>query len=84
VQYGERVWNITQGTDDERADKAINMTVEFFESLGVKTKFSDYSIPAETIDKIVDRFKKRGYIFGIGDRKLVKLGVVRQVLEDRL
>lgn len=84
VQYGERVWNITQGTDDERAEKAINMTVEFFESLGVKTKFSDYNIPSETIDKIVDRFKKRGYIFGIGDRKLVKLNVVRQVLEDRL
>ncbi len=84
VQYGERVWNITEGTDNERAEKAIDRTIEFFESLGVKTKFSDYNIPAETIDKIVDRFKRRGYIFGIGDRKLVKLGVVRQVLEDRL
>ncbi len=84
VQYGERVWNITEGTDNERAEKAIDRTIEFFESLGIKTKFSDYNIPAETIDKIVDRFKRRGYIFGIGDRKLVKLGVVRQVLEDRL
>ncbi|MBN1386830.1 MAG: iron-containing alcohol dehydrogenase [Bacteroidales bacterium] len=84
VQYGERVWNITEGTDDERAEKAIDRTVEFFESLGVKTKFSDYGIPAETIDKIVDRFKKRGLIFGIGDRKLVKPGVIRQALEDRL
>jgi NADP-dependent alcohol dehydrogenase len=84
VQYGERVWNITEGTEDKRADEAIKKTVEFFESLGVKTKFSDYNIPAETIDKIVDRFKKRGWIFGIGDRKLVTPGIVRKVLEDRL
>lgn len=84
VQYGERVWNITEGTEDERADEAIKKTVEFFESLGVKTRFSDYNIPAETIDKIIDRFKKRGWIFGIGDRKLVKPGIVRKVLEDRL
>jgi NADP-dependent alcohol dehydrogenase len=84
VQYGERVWNITEGTEDERADEAIKKTVEFFESLGVKTKFSDYNIPAETIDKIIDRFKKRGWIFGIGDRKLVTPGIVRKVLEDRL
>jgi len=84
LQYGERVWNITEGTDDERSDEAINRTVEFFESLGIKTRFSDYNIPEETIDKIVDRFKKRGWLFGTGDRKLVTLGVVRKVLEDRL
>ncbi len=84
LQYGERVWNITGGTDDERTDEAINKTIEFFESLGIKTRFSDYNIPAETIDKIVDRFKKRGWLFGTGDRKLVTLGVVRKVLEDRL
>jgi NADP-dependent alcohol dehydrogenase len=83
VQYGERVWNISEGTDDERADKAIDRTVEFFESLGIKTRFSDYGIPEETIDKIVVRFKKRGWLW-TGDRKLVTLTVLRKVLEDRL
>jgi NADP-dependent alcohol dehydrogenase len=83
VQYGERVWGISKGTDDERAEKAIDRTVEFFESLGIKTRFSDYDIPAETIDKIVERFKKRGWLW-TGDRKLVTLTVLRKVLEDRL
>lgn len=83
VQYGERVWGITGGTDDERAEKAIDRTVEFFESLGIKTRFSDYGIPEETIDKIVERFKKRGWLW-TGDRKLVTLTVLRKVLEDRL
>ncbi|HCC72047.1 MAG TPA: NADH-dependent alcohol dehydrogenase [Bacteroidales bacterium] len=84
MQYGERVWNITEGSKDERVDKAISKTVEFFESLGIKTRFSDYDIPAETIDRIVERFKKRGWRTGLGDRKLVTLPVVRKVLEERL
>ncbi len=84
VQYSERVWNISEGSDDERIEKAINKTVQFFESLDVKTRFRDYDIPSDTIDKIIDRFKKRGLIFGIGDRRLVKPGVVRKILEDRL
>lgn len=83
VQYGERVWGINEGTVDERAEKAIDRTVEFFESLGIKTRFSDYGIPEETIDKIVERFKKRGWLW-TGDRKLVTLTVLRKVLEDRL
>ncbi|HDZ40209.1 MAG TPA: iron-containing alcohol dehydrogenase [Bacteroidetes bacterium] len=84
LQYGERIWGITQGTEEERVDRAIDVTVKFFESLGIKTKFSDYGIPAETIDRIVERFKKRGCLFGMGDRKLVTLPVVRKILEDRL
>lgn len=84
LQYAERVWNINVGTDDERVDKAIEKTVEFFESVGIKTKFKDYNIPAETKDKIIDRFRKRGWLFGRGDRRLVKLDIVRKVLEDRL
>ena len=83
VQYGERVWNISEGTDDEKAEKAIDKTVEFFESLGIGTRFSDYGIPEETINKIVERFKKRGWLW-TGDRKLVTLTVLRKVLEDRL
>jgi len=37
VQYGERIWHIDQGTDEERADKAIQKTEEFFKSLGLLT-----------------------------------------------
>ncbi len=59
LQYGERIWEITQGTDDERIDKAIEKTVEFFESLGIDCKLSDYGVTVETIDKIKERFKKR-------------------------
>ncbi|HBE40143.1 MAG TPA: NADH-dependent alcohol dehydrogenase, partial [Bacteroidales bacterium] len=45
LQYAERVWKITEGSDDERVDSAIQKTVDFFESLGISTRLSDYGVP---------------------------------------
>lgn len=83
LQYGKRVWNITEGSEDERAAKAIEVTVEFFESLGVKTRLGDYGITSDTINRIAERFEQRGWT-GIGDRKLVTPAIVKKVLEERL
>ena len=64
LQYGQRIWGIASGTDDERIDAAIAKTVGFFESLGVPATLPEYNVPVETIDRIVDRFKQRGYKLG--------------------
>ena len=58
LQYGERIWGITEGSEDERIDAIIARTVEFFESLGVPCRLPDYDVPETSIDKIVDRFKQ--------------------------
>lgn len=83
LQYGQRVWSISEGSEDERVDKIITRTVEFFESVGIKTKLSDYGVKSDTIDLIVDRLEKRGWK-AFGDRQLVTPEVVRQVLEHQL
>lgn len=83
LQYGQRVWGITEGADDERIVKTINQTESFFHSLGVKTKLSDYGVGVETIDKIVSRFEKRGWK-AIGDRQLITPTVIRSVLMHQL
>ena len=82
LQYGERIWNITEGSVDERIDLAIQKTVEFFESVGVKTKLPDYGVSTETIDKITDRFEKRG--FSIGEKADIDPDQIKLILEDRL
>ncbi len=64
LQYGERIWGITKGTDDERIDATIGKTVEFFESLGIPTKLPEYDVPVDTIAKITDRFEKSGMKLG--------------------
>jgi len=80
LQYGERVWKITEGTEDERIDLAISKTVDFFESLGIRTKLSDYNVPRETIDKIVRRFEERKWL-NLGDRGLTTPSATRKALE---
>ncbi len=63
VQYAERVWGAT-GTPEEKAEAAIEKTDAFFRSLGMKTRLSEHGIGQETIDFIVDRFRKRGWNLG--------------------
>jgi NADP-dependent alcohol dehydrogenase len=40
LQYASRVWNIHEGSDEHRIDKAIELTEEFFNNLGIKTHLS--------------------------------------------
>lgn len=54
AQYAQRVWHITEGTTREKALKAIQKTEEFFNSLGVSTKLSDYGVTESQIDEVVE------------------------------
>jgi NADP-dependent alcohol dehydrogenase len=83
LQYGERVWNIKEGTEEERIDAAISKTVEFFESLGIKTHLSDYGVNQDTIEEIVSRFENRKWL-SLGDRGLTTPGATRKALEFQL
>lgn len=82
LQYGERIWGITEGTDDERIDKTIAKTVDFFESMGVPCTLPEYNVPVETIAKIKDRFKKRES--KLGENKDIGYQEVEAILKSRL
>jgi NADP-dependent alcohol dehydrogenase len=83
LQYGRRVWSITEGTEEERIDAAINKTTEFFESLGIKTRLSGYGVNQDTIEKIVKRFEDRKWL-ELGDRGLTTPAATRKALEYQL
>lgn len=80
VQYGERIWGITKGSDDSRADQAIERTEAFFRSLGLPTRLGDAQIGDATILEIEERFNQRNAAFGEG--RDVTGTVARQVLEN--
>lgn len=82
LQYGGRIWNITEGSVDERIDKAIEKTVAFFESVGIPTRLPDYEVPATTIDKIAARFAERGT--RMGEYKDIDAAETRRILERQL
>lgn len=82
LQLGERVWGIKEGSADERIDLTILKTVDFFESVGIPTRLPDYKVPAETIETICSRFKRRGY--KIGEKADIGPAEIKEILENRL
>jgi len=83
LQYGARVWNITEGSEDERIELTIQRTAEFFESLGIPTKLVAYNLGAESVDLIVERMSTRGWV-AFGDRRLVTPDKIKEILEYQL
>lgn len=73
AQYAERVWNITTGSEEERARLAIEKTREFFESLGIKTRLSDYGVKEEQLDAVVEALK---------EHKMTNLSETRDLTPD--
>ncbi|WP_022850855.1 iron-containing alcohol dehydrogenase [Limisalsivibrio acetivorans] len=80
LQYAERVWNITEGSDDEKIDKAIQKTEEFFHSLDIPTDLSSYDLGDEDIDKIIANLEKHG-MTALSERGDVTPEVSRKILQ---
>lgn len=83
-QYAERVWDIKTGNPEEKALKAIDKTVEFFNSLGIPTRLREYgnNIDLEfTVKEIISRFKSRN-IKGLGENGIVSLEDIEKILRD--
>ncbi|KZL49895.1 aldehyde reductase [Nodularia spumigena CENA596] len=79
VQYAERVWGIVDGTEADRITEAIAQTRNFFESVGVCTHLSDYSVSLDTIPVIIERFQKRGFV-ALGEHQDVNPEIVEKIL----
>tara|TARA_R110002072_G_C7975632_1_gene535383 strand:- start:9327 stop:10535 length:1209 start_codon:yes stop_codon:yes gene_type:complete len=81
AQYGERVWNITEGTLEEKAKAAIKKTVAFFHEIGIDTKLSDYTKDYEgTAEKIAKRFTDRGWL-GLGEHQSLSPDKVEEIVK---
>ncbi|MCL6462223.1 MAG: iron-containing alcohol dehydrogenase [Flavobacterium micromati] len=80
AQYGKRIFNL-EGTEEEIANEAIKKTVEFFHTMGMDTKLSDYTKDYDnTASFIVDRFKERGWL-GLGEKQNITLEKVKEIVE---
>jgi NADP-dependent alcohol dehydrogenase len=81
AQYAERVWNVTEGTIDEKAKAGIEKTEAFFHSLDIKTKLSEYTNEyAGTAESIAQRFKERGWV-ELGENKSLNPEDVSKIIE---
>lgn len=80
AQYAERVWNVTEGTLEEKAKAGIEKTKTFYNSLGIKTSLSEYTDDYKgTAEIISKRFTERGWK-GLGERQDVTPNDVEKIV----
>lgn len=83
VQYAERVWDIREGSDEEKAEAAIARTEAFFQSLGVKTRLADYDLGEAHIEPLIASLESHGMV-KLGEHGDVTPEVCRRVLHASL
>lgn len=83
LQYAERIWNLRDGSEDERIDGAIARTRAFFESVGIATRLADYQVGADQVERLVQQLGKHG-MTAIGEDGGVTLEVSRRVYAGAL
>jgi len=83
LQYGERVWKICTGTEDERIELAIQKTEKFFHEVGFTTRLSDYGVSKSDIPAVLENLEKHN-MTALSERGDISLDVSRAILEDSL
>ena len=81
AQYGERVWNVTGTSVEEKANQALEKTVDFLVKMGMPTTLSSQTKEyAKTADVVVNRFEERGWK-AMGEKQNITLEKVREIVE---
>lgn len=83
LQYGERVWGITAGNEEQRIDAAIDATRHFFEGLGIPTRLSAYGLGMAAVNDVVGQLGAHG-MNRLGEHGDVDLALSRAILETAL
>lgn len=81
VQFAERVWDITTGTDDEKINAAIDKTEAFFNSLEIVTNVTHYGIDDAGIDQVVANMEKMG-LTALSETGDLTLDIVKKILKS--
>lgn len=81
IQLGKNVFCIDAKSDDDLIDKTIAATRAFFESMGVKTRISDYNLAKESVQEIVEKLKENGRLT-LGEHGDITIDVSQQILES--
>ncbi len=80
LQYGERIWGLVDGNDDDRTVAAIEKTRDFFVQMGLPTKLCDYGLNHLVIPTILEKLEQHG-LTKLGEYKDITPAEVKKILE---
>ncbi len=83
LQYGDRVWGITTGTDEDRITAAIEKTRAFFEQMGIPTRLKDYGLGANDVDAVISQLQEHG-MTQLSEHRDITPAISRRILEAAL
>jgi len=83
LQYATRVWQITEGDDDARIDKAISLTEAFFDKMQVPTRLSQVDLGSKDIDLLIERLQQHG-MTALGETGDITIAISREILTQAL
>jgi NADP-dependent alcohol dehydrogenase len=67
LQFASRIWGINSGKEDERIEAAIVKMEEFFKSLGIPVKLSEYGVDKKLLTGVGERIESRRKLGESGD-----------------
>lgn len=79
VQYAENVWQIRDGSDEDKIEQAISRTEAFFRELGLPVRLSDVDLNASAIAPIVSQLKEHNMV-QLGEHRANDLTVSERIL----
>lgn len=83
LQFAERVWHVTDGTDEQKIEKGIALTEDFFKRMAMPVRLSDIDLGAEDIDVLISKLEAHGMV-ALGENQAITLNVSRQILNTAL
>ena len=81
AQYGKNIWNL-KGTTNEIAEQAIEKTDEFFQSLGILPRITDYSEKCYLAFEIPEKFRERNEM--LGEKQNITPEIIEQIIKLRV
>ena len=79
LQYAERVWNIREGDDESRINKAIELTENFFTAMQVPVRLSQVDLAESDIDALIEKLTQHGMV-KLGEHAEVTPDISREIL----
>ena len=83
LQYAERIWNITEGDEESRINRAIESTEQFFEMMQVPTRLSHVELGEADIDLLIEKLTQHGMV-KLGEHGAITPEVSREILVTAL